>query len=101
MAGVYWKVTGSLDQTFCVALTLLGAGGQNVSTYYYDLLIGDQEIARLDCAKLAAESCAIREQFSSSDFNRFSPGLSDTNRFDRIGDALPAAYFSGTTGKQP
>lgn len=91
VTNVNWNVAGRVGDTFRVAFTLRAADGRVVSTNHYDLLIADQEKARQNCAKLAAEFRAIREQFSPADYYRFFPGLGGTNRFHRVGDVPPAA----------
>jgi len=83
-----WKVVGSVGQTFRVTLSLAGPDGKNISSNFYDLLIGDEEQARQECARRAAKFKALRDQFSRDDYYRYFPGLEDT---DRIGDKPPVA----------
>ncbi|MHB8901420.1 MAG: glycoside hydrolase family 2 protein, partial [Thermoguttaceae bacterium] len=93
-AAVEWKVTGRIGETFRVALSLETPEGETISTNYYDLLIGDQDKARQECANLAAQFRAIKEQFHPSDYYRFYPGLAGSDAADRIGDKPPPADLS-------
>ncbi len=94
VANVEWNVKGRMGETFRVALSLETAEGEAVSTNYYDLLIGDQDKARQDCAKLASQFRAIKEQFHPSDYYRFYPGLAGPQAANRFGDQPPPADLS-------
>ena len=101
VAGVDWQVAGRVGETFRVALSLETADRQVVSSNYYDLLIGDQDKARKDCAELAAKFRAIKEQFHPADYYRFYPGLGGTNAVNRFGDQPPPADFADPKEQQP
>ena len=83
-----WKVAGQIGDTFRVNLTLTGSDGKTLSTNYYDLLVGDQDKARKECADLSAKFRAIRDNFPTSSYSRYFPGIIDP---ERTGDTPPTA----------
>jgi arylsulfatase A-like enzyme len=101
VAGVDWKVTGRVGETFRVALSLETADRRIVSSNYYDLLIGDQDKARKDCTELAAEFRAIKDEFHPADYYRFYPGLTGPSAANRVGDQPPAADLRQLNSSKP
>lgn len=101
VADMEWRVAGRLGETFRVALSLETANGLVVSSNYYDLLIGDQDQARKECAELAAKYRAIKEQFHPADYYRFYPDLTGPNAAGRIGDQPPTADLYEPASSQP
>jgi len=101
VAELEWKVAGRTGESFRVEVSLETAEGEALSINHYDLLVGDQDKARHDCANLAAQFRAIKDQFHPSDYFRFYPGLTGPDAANRIGDQPPLADLFGPKEPQP
>jgi len=91
VAPVEWLVDGKLGDFFRVALTLRDADGKTLSANHYDLLRGDQDLARRECKERAERFSANRERYAPADYYRYFPGLSGESRFRQMGESFPAA----------
>jgi len=91
VAPVEWLVDGKLGDFFRVALTLRDANGKTLSANHYDLLRGDQDLARRECKERAERFSANRERYAPADYYRYFPGLSGESRFRQMGESFPAA----------
>lgn len=90
-------VRGRIGESFRIEVEIMAADKSVLSKNYYDLLVGDQEKAREQCAEFSAHLRAIKERFLPADYYRFYPDLVGPNAADRIGDAPARASFSTAT----
>lgn len=91
VAEIDHPVPGARGDTFRVALVLRAADGTELSRNRYDLLVGDQAQARVECARRAQEMRARRDAYGYYNYHRYYPDLVGENRFERSGDAPPRA----------